>query len=39
MCLRHQKEKVPGSYLALNYLPSRWRRGSNLDWPEPQGCF
>src|ERR1700733_449396 len=30
---RHQKEKVPGSYLALNYSPSGWRTGSNLSRP------
>ena len=36
---RQQKEKVPGTYLALNYLPSGWQTGSHLGWPEPQGCF
>jgi hypothetical protein len=31
---RHQKEKVSGSYLALNYSPSGWRTHSNLSRPQ-----
>ncbi len=36
----HQKEKVLGSNLGLNYSPSGWRTGSNLSRPpSAQGCF
>jgi hypothetical protein len=36
----HQKEKVLGRNLGLNYSPSGWRTGSNLSRPpSAQGCF